>query len=198
MLVVLLISALPVYSQQHPLELVRATADRVLQAVIEHRAELEADSSEIYTLVNQHVIPHFDFEQMTRTAMGKYWRRASDEQKKTLIEQFRSLLIRTYGMALLNYSGEEIEYLPLRETEDKTRATVQTRVKEGNGGPEIPVDYRLFQNETVWKVYDVVIDGVSLVSNYRTSFSGQIRRQGIDGLITQLQEQNKGQADGPG
>lgn len=179
------------FAQQDPLSLVRQTADTVLREVVAHKAELDADPSGVYALVSSHVLPHFDFNGMTRSAMGKYWRRASEEQKLSLEQEFRQLLVRTYGVALLNYSGEEVAYLPLRTTSDENRVTVQTRVKEGNGGPEIPVDYRLIYRDEVWKVYDVVIDGISLVLNYRTSFSGQIRRNGIDGLISQLIEQNK-------
>jgi len=127
---------------------------------------------------------------MTRSAMGKYWRRASDEQKMVIEEQFRQMLVRTYGVALLNYSGQEIKYLPVKASSDDKRVTVQTRVSEVKSGPEIPVDYRLVQNSNSWKVYDVVIDGMSLVSNYRSSFSGEIRRSGIDGLIKTLQNRN--------
>lgn len=196
--VLLLLGALSVYAHknqgqhQDPLQLVQQTADTVLKEVVTHKEALNKDQSGIYALVSVHVLPHFDFSRMTRSAMGKYWRRATEEQKSKLITQFRQLLIRTYGVALLNYSGQEIVYLPVRTTDDKDRVTVQTRVKEGGGGPEIPVDYRLIFNQDVWMVYDVVIDGISLVSNYRTSFSGQIRRQGIDGLIQQLADQNKG------
>lgn len=180
------------WAQQDPLELVRQTADRVLNEVTVHKASLDKDSSGIYALVSTHLLPHFDFTNMTRSAMGKYWKRANDGQKKLLVDGFRELLTRTYGVALLNYSGEKITYLPVREGDDKNRATVQTRVAEAKGGPEIPVDYRLSYNDHSWQVYDVVIDGVSLVSNYRTSFSGEIRRVGIDGLIKKLAEQNKG------
>ena len=179
------------FAQQDPLLLVQETADSVLKNVVENKTELDKDPSGIYRLVGDQVLPHFDFTKMTRTAMGKYWRRASDEQKNLLVKEFRELLVRTYGVALLNYSGEKINYLPLRPSNNPERVTVQTRVKE-EGGPEIPVDYRLFYKNNAWKVYDVVIDGVSLVSNYRTSFSGQIRRAGVDGLIKQLVEQNKG------
>ena len=194
-IIVVLLLALSVqfaFAQQDPLLLVQQTADSVLQNVVENKSALDKDPSGIYDLVSAQVLPHFDFQKMTKTAMGKYWRRASDVQQSSLIKEFRELLVRTYGVALLNYSGEKITYLPVRASDNPDRVTVQTRVKEGNGGPEIPVDYRLYYEQQAWKVYDVVIDGVSLVSNYRTSFSGQIRREGIDGLIKQLVEQNKG------
>lgn len=180
------------WARQDPLELVRETADRVLNEVTVHKSTLNKDTSGIYVLVSTHVLPHFDFTNMTQSAMGKYWRRADSEQKKLLVDGFRELLVRTYGVALLHYSGEKISYLPVRESDDKNRVTVQTKISEVKGGPEIPVDYRLKYNDETWQVYDVVIDGVSLVSNYRTSFSSEIRRVGIDGLIKKLAEQNKG------
>lgn len=179
------------HAQQDPLSLVKQTADKVLEEVIANKASLEDKSADINSLVDKHVLPHFDFQRMTQSAMGKYWRRATEEQKNTLVSKFRELLVRTYGVALLNYSGQQIVYLPLRKSEDENRVVVQTRVAEANGGLEIPVDYRLYYREDAWKVYDVLIDGISLVSNYRTSFSGQIRRSGIDGLIKELESHNK-------
>lgn len=179
--------------QEDPLGLVRSTADTVLAEVIANRESLDQDPASVYELVSEHVVPYFNFNSMTRSAMGRYWRRASNEQKEALIEEFRQLLVRTYGVALLNYSGEEITYLPLRASDNPDRATVQTRISETGGGPEIPVDYRMRRTDGNWKVHDVVIDGISLVSNYRTSFASQIRRGGIDGLIAQLVAQNNKQ-----
>ncbi|MGD2119320.1 MAG: ABC transporter substrate-binding protein [Chromatiales bacterium] len=175
-----------------PMQLVQQTADKVLQEVTANKVELNKDPSGIYALVGSFVLPHFDFEAMTQSAMGKYWRRASSEQKAAIVRQFRELLVRTYAVALLNYSGQKIEYLPVRESGRDGHVQVMTKVAEANGGPEIPVNYWLEQKGEDWKVYDVVIDGVSLVSNYRTSFAGQIRRSGIDGLIKQLSNHNEG------
>ena len=179
------------WAQSDPLLLVKETAEGVLEKVVENRDKLDADPSLVYVLVSDEVLPHFNFTQMTRSAMGKYWRRASDDQKAVIEEQFKRMLVRTYGVALLNYSGEEIKYFPVKTSSDEKRVTVQTRVSEVKSGPEIPVDYRLVQSGDSWKVYDVVIDGISLVSNYRSSFSGEIRRSGIDGLIKTLQKRNE-------
>jgi len=174
-----------------PLTLVKETANKVLEEVTVHKTALELDASGMFTLVSSHILPHFDFEKMTRSAMGKYWRRATDEQKIALTEQFRQLLVKTYAVALMNYSGQEIIYLPLRPSDDENRVTVQTKVSEEKGGPQIPVHYRLIQKDDNWLVYDVVIDGVSLVSNYRSSFAGEIRRTGIDGLVKYLESRSK-------
>jgi phospholipid transport system substrate-binding protein len=185
-----LVLAQSAWAQGDPLLLVKETANGVLEKVLNNRDRLNQDPSLVYLLVSDEVLPHFNFTQMTRSAMGKYWRRASDEQKMVLEEQFRQMLVRTYGVALLNYSGQEIKYLPVKASSDEKRVTVQTIVSEVKSGPEIPVDYRLVQNGDSWKVYDVVIDGMSLVSNYRSSFSGEIRRSGINGLIKTLQNRN--------
>jgi len=190
LLLCFLVQAQSAWAQDDPLLLVKETANGVLEKVVNNRDRLNEDPSLVYLLVSDEVLPHFDFTQMTRSAMGKYWRRASDEQKMVIEEQFRQMLVRTYGVALLNYSGQEIKYLPVKASSDDKRVTVQTRVSEVKSGPEIPVDYRLVQNSNSWKVYDVVIDGMSLVSNYRSSFSGEIRRSGIDGLIKTLQNRN--------
>lgn len=180
-----------VQANENALELVKGAADSVLAKVVANKEMLQKEPATIYKLVSKEVIPHFNFQKMTQTAMGKYWRRANAEQKKQIQDLFQQILVRTYGAALLNYSGQKIQYLPVRERSE-TRVTVQTRVAEAESAPEIPVDYRLEQTGQSWKVYDVVIDGVSLVSNYRTSFSGQIRRKGIDGLIKELIDNKQG------
>ena len=190
LLVAVTFLAQPAWAQNDPLLLVKDTANGVLEKVVENRARLDEDPSLVYLLVSDEVLPHFNFTQMTRSAMGKYWRRATDVQKTVIEEQFRQMLVRTYGVALLNYSGQEIEYLPVKPSSDEKRTTVETRVSEQKSGPQIPVDYRLVRDGASWKVYDVVIDGMSLVSNYRSSFAGEIRRSGIDGLIQSLQKHN--------
>ncbi len=179
-----------VWAETDPLQLVKQTAEGVLEKVLDNRERLNKDPSLVYLLVSDEVLPHFNFKKMTQSAMGKYWGRATDSQKTVIEEQFRQMLVRTYGVALLNYSGQEVEYLPVKPSSDKTRVTVETRVSEQKSGPQIPVDYRLVQEGDSWKVYDVVIDGMSLVSNYRSSFSGEIRRSGIKGLIDKLQNHN--------
>ena len=187
--------------QGDAINLVRSTADAVLKKISENRDELKADPKLANALVSELILPHFDFTRMTRTAMGRYWKRANESQQSAIVDEFRTLLIRTYSVAVLNYSGQAIEYLPGKESVGKkstgkesngtsSLVTVETIVTEADGGPRIPINYRLTETEGAWKVYDVVIDGVSLVANYRTSFSGQIRRGGIDGLISQLKQIN--------
>jgi len=179
----------PVWADQEPLALVRDTSDRVLAAVTERKAELDAAPEKIYALVDGIVLPHFDFERMSRLVLGRNWRKATDAQKKSFVEQFRELLVRTYGVALLNYSGQAIKYFPMREIGDAKEVNVNTEVYE-NGAPPIPINYRLYRDGEKWMVFDISIDGVSLVSNYRTGFNNQIRRYGLDGLISKLIKRN--------
>jgi phospholipid transport system substrate-binding protein len=185
----LLVVASSAYAMQNPQDLVRATSDQVLAEVKARKQELDENPGIIYGLVDDIVLPRFDFARMSQLVLGKYWRRATDEQKEMFIIQFREMLVRTYATALLNYSGQEVKYLPSRKVEGATEVTIYTEVGEG-GAPAIPINYDLYQINGEWKVFDVVIDGVSLVSNYRTSFSSQIRRYRLDGLIKKLEQHN--------
>ena len=177
--------------EQSAQELVRSTADYVLSQVRARKAELEKDSSGIFALVQEKVIPHFDFRIMTRAALGRYWRQASEEQKERLTREFRELLVRTYATMLLGYSDEKIEYLPFRGKPGDKRVIVRTRVHTSDGAPPVPINYRLYRKNGEWKVYDVVVDGVSLVSNYRGTFANEVRKGGIEGLIASLEEHNR-------
>mgnify|MGYP001825520065 CR=1 FL=1 len=175
--------------------LVKDVSERMLAALEKRRAEIDRNPALIYGLVNQILVPHFDFAKITQAAVGRHWRQASPAQKEALTEGFREVLVRTYAQALLNYSGEEIRYLPVRPGRRESTVTVSTEVREPGGSP-VPIDYRMYLKGQQWKVYDVVIDNVSLISNYRDSFNTRIRRDGIDGLIQRLAEMNtKGQGD---
>ncbi len=171
--------------------LVRDTTERMLEVLEARRADLNTDRGLIYELVGKILAPNFDFERITTYAMGRHWRKASASQKQQLVEQFQRLLVRTYAKALLNYSGQEIRYLPPRPGRRPGQITVRTEVNEP-GAVSIPIDYQLHLKDGAWAVYDVVIDSVSLVANYRSSFAAQIRRGGIDGLIQTLGKRNQG------
>jgi phospholipid transport system substrate-binding protein len=189
-LAIVLSSAARAADGTDPQALVRATADRVLAEVKAKKTVLQRDSSSIYRLVQEYVVPHFDFPRMTQSAMGRHWRAASAEQRAALVREFQEMLVRTYAVALLNYSGQQIEYLPLRASVSDDDVVVQTKVADA-GAPPIPIDYRLSRSVGHWKVYDVTIDGVSLVSNYRSMFAEQVQRTGVDGLIRQLTDRNR-------
>lgn len=172
--------------------LVRDTSERMLEALEARRSELETTPGLIYGLVNEIVVPNFDFERITQSAMGRNWRKIDAGQRASMVTEFRQLLVRVYAKALLNYSGQKIRYLPLRAGRRAGEVTVHTEVREA-GGPRIPVNYRLYLKSGAWKVYDISIDGISLVANYRSSFAAEIRRKGVDSLIETLKARN---ADG--
>jgi phospholipid transport system substrate-binding protein len=173
-----------------PLNLVRDTSERCLSEIINRKAELTETPGKIYSLVDDIVLPSFDFERMSRLVLGKFWRQASEQEKQDFVREFRQMLVRTYGTALLQFSGQEIKYLPMRLAPDATDVTVNTEVKNP-GAPPVPINYSLYLAADDWKVYDVSIDGVSLVSNYRNSFNAQIRRYTLAGLIGKLADRNR-------
>lgn len=173
-----------------PQALVKQASDDMLKALADNEAELEADPDKIYKLVEDILMPHFDFEKMSKLALGQNWRTASDDQRARFVEEFRLLLIRTYSTAMLEYTDEEIRLLPFRDDLSRKRVTVPMEVIQPSG-PSIPMALSLYQNkEDAWKVYDVKIDGISLVTNYRSSFATEIRNGGIDKLIQNLAERN--------
>lgn len=171
-------------------QLVKETSERMLQTLGERKEELEKHPKQIYGLVKEILLPHFDFQGIARLALGKYWRQATAEQKRRFVGEFRTLLLRTYSTALLKYSDEKINYLPPRGPKKTEQTLVRMEIEQARGGPPISVDINLHEKGENWKVYDIKIDGVSLVTNYRTSFASEIRRGGLDQLIDKLEKKN--------
>ncbi len=185
-----LFSSFAVAAIEDPQQLVRHTGETVLAEVTARKAELEANPQLIYPLVENTVVPHFDFREMSQSALGRFWRDATDAQKDDLTREFRELLVRTYASALLGYSGQQIQYLPVQYRPGDEKVMIETKITS-SGAPPVPVNYRLHLEDSTWLVYDVVIDGVSLITNYRSQFVTQVRRGGIDGLISTLAEKNR-------
>jgi len=177
-------------AQETPDALVKRTTDEVL-AIIKADKDLQAgNNAKVVELAEQKVLPHFDFERMTRLAVGRNWAQASDAQKQALIKEFRTLLVRTYSTSLSQYRNQTIEVKPTRMTPQDKEAMVRTAVIQ-QGGPPIPIDYAMEKMGDSWKVYDVVIDGASLVTTYRGTFNDQVQKGGLDGLVKTLQERNR-------
>lgn len=173
-----------------PQALVKEASDNMLKALKDNEAELDQDPQKIFSLVQEILIPHFDFERMARLALGRSWRDASAEQQAKFVEEFRLLLVRTYATAMLEYTNEEIRFLPFRDDIEKGRVNVPMEVVQPNG-PSIPMALSLYKNNNdEWKVYDVRIEGISLVTNYRSSFNRDIRTSGMDALIENLSKRN--------
>lgn len=178
-------------AQEAPDVLVKTVSQDVL-AVIKSDPKVQAgDQARIREVVETKVLPYFDFERITALAMGRNWRQASPEQQKQLIEQFRTLLVRTYSGALSQYRNQTMEYKPLRAAPDATEVTVRSEVVRPGQAP-VPIDYSMAKVGNTWKAYDVIVGGVSLVTNYRDEFNEQIRAGGIDGLVKSLAAKNQG------
>ncbi|MEZ5542983.1 MAG: ABC transporter substrate-binding protein [Pseudomonadota bacterium] len=171
-----------------PQELVEDTSSRMLAALKSERPTISRDSGRLYDLVSTIVLPYFDFERMSQWVLGKNWRTATPDQRTRFVEQFRNLLVRTYGQALLDYADEKIVYLPFAGDVSAPTVTVRTEIEQA--GSTIPISYSMYRSRDGWKVYDVAISGVSLVTNYRSSFGNIIREQGMDSLIDQLARKN--------
>ncbi|MFO7579882.1 MlaC/ttg2D family ABC transporter substrate-binding protein [Nitrosomonas halophila] len=174
-----------------PDALVRNTVDEVIAILKQDDGIKAGDQDRILSLVREKILPHFNFTRMTQLAMGRNWRTATNEQKKELVREFRTLLVRTYSNSLTNYRDEVIEVSPTKVKPEDTRAVVRAQVIQGRGRQPIPIDYSMEKTSDNWKVYDVTISGVSLVTNYRGSFNTQIRDGGVEGLIATLVERNE-------
>lgn len=180
-----------------PDELVRTVTNEVLEAIRSDKAIQAGDARRVIALADEKVLPHFDFRRMTSLAVGRDWRSANSGQQERLIEAFRTLLVRTYSNALIQYREQTIAFKPLRANPGDKRVRVSTEVRMPGAQP-INIDYMLEQSGQAWKVFDVSVAGVSLVTNYRGSFAEEISAKGIDGLIASLEAKNKSLESGQG
>ncbi len=173
-----------------PDALVKQTADEVL-AIIKNDKEIQAgNQQQLFAVVEEKILPNFDFDRVCRLVLGKNWRTATPEQQASFQKEFRSLLLRTYATALGKYKDQVIEYKPLHSEPDAKNVSVKTQIIQP-GGPPVAVDYSLAKTANSWKVYDIVIESVSLVTNYRSQFSNEIRQNGLDSLNKKLADKNK-------
>ena len=189
----LMLDATEARAQEAPDVMVKRVAEEVLAAVRSDPAIQAGNEARNREVLETRLLPNFDFMRMTSLAMGKNWRAATPEQQKRLADEFRGLLVRTYSGALNRYRNETIEYKPLRTNAGDTDVTVRTMVMRASG-PPIQIDYSLGKSADTWKCHDVVIGGVSLVTNYRDEFNEQIKNGGVDGLIKTLADRNRGVA----
>lgn len=187
---ILLLLALPALAVTGPEQLIKQTSDKVLAEIKANAESYKRDPKEVYRLVNEVVLPHFDFSAMTDLALGQYKDEVNAEQRPTIIEEFRLLLVRTYSSALLEYTDQKLIYLPMEGLEADGEVMVRTEVEQAGGFP-IPINYTLRLGEDGWKVFDISVDDVSLVTNYRSSFARAIKKNGVDGLIKTLQDRNQ-------
>jgi phospholipid transport system substrate-binding protein len=178
-------------AQQTPDALVKSVTDEVLDIIRKDKDIKAGSTKRAIELVEQKVLPHFNFSRMTALAVGKDWRQATPEQQKVLTNEFRELLVRTYSNALTAYKNETVDYKPFKMQPGETDVTVRTQIHQPGARQPITLDYSLEKNGNAWKVYDVVVAGVSLVTNYRSNFTTEVRNGGIDGLIKAISTKNK-------
>lgn len=176
-----------------PDQVVQETTKRISDIVDPRREELRKNSAELYRLVEEIILPHFDFEAISRLVLGKSWKTATPEQRTRFTSAFRNQLVRTYSNALLEYSGRQLKYLPLKVAPGAKDVNYRAEYHLASG-QIVPMSYSLHLVQNEWKVYDITIDAISLVTNYRGVFAGVIRKNGLDGLIKQIEARNAGQA----
>lgn len=174
-----------------PDQLVRNTVDEVIAILKKDNGIKKGEKDRVLDLIETKILPHFNFSRMTQLAMGKNWPKVDSQQRKELVSEFQTLLVRTYSNALTNYRDEVIEVTPLASLPDAKTTKVKTRVIQGRGKEPVPIDYSMEKTDQGWKVYDVTVAGVSLVTNYRSTFNSEIKKAGVDGLIASLVKKNK-------
>ena len=178
---------------QAPDQLVKSVTLEVVDLIAKDKEIQKGDHKKVIALIEAKVLPHFNFQSMTSSAVGRNWDKASAEQKARLIDEFKTLLVRTYSSALASYSNQKFDFRPLRAKPTDTDVTVNVRVIQSGSQP-VTIDYDMEKRPAGWKVWDVRVGGISLVANYRTEFDNLIRDSGVDGLIKALVAKNNSQA----
>jgi phospholipid transport system substrate-binding protein len=186
---ILCFSVVPAWAAT-PGEVVKETAEGVISHIESNRSLLETNPEKIYDMVNELVIPRFDFISMSKWVLGKHWKTASETQRSEFITQFKALLVRTYARALLEYSGQNIKYYPVEQNPQSNLAVVKTELTSSSSA-QLPILYRMHQKNEEWKVVDIAVDGVSLVTTYRGSFATQIKKNGFESLLNELSKKNE-------
>lgn len=188
--------ALNAFAQElAPDQLVSKITDEVLAAIKGDKELAAGDKQKALKLAEEKVLPYIDFEHATRLAVGRAWNQASPEQKKRLVTEFRNMLVRTYSNAIQAYQGQTLKVMPSRGKQDPEDTVVRTQFVRAGGQP-LPIEFHMRQAEKSWKVYDIVVEGVSLVMTYRSEFDAVVKQEGIDGLIKRLAQKNSPAAVG--
>lgn len=187
---VALLAAAAAHAGLAPDVLARNTTNEVIQIVKQDDEIKNGRASKIYAVVETKVLPHFDFERMTKLAVARNWNVATPEQQGRLVDEFRALLVRTYAASLSSVAEYKIDFKPLRMAPGDSEVIINSEVSKP-GAPPITIDYRMEKMDEAWKVFDVLVDGVSLVTVYRNSFNSEVRKGGVDGLIQSLNRRNQ-------
>jgi phospholipid transport system substrate-binding protein len=189
-LFVFLLAPVAVADITPPDVLVKNVSAEVLDIIRKDPDIQRGSTRKTMALVEAKVLPHFDFQRMTALAMGPSWRKATPEQQAQLVDQFRTLLVRTYSSALVAYRDQTLDFKPLRMQPNESEAVVKSEVRQPGQQP-IPIDYSMEKTGDAWKVYDVAVGGVSLVTTYRDTFNAEVKQAGVEGLLKALSEKNQ-------
>jgi phospholipid transport system substrate-binding protein len=171
-----------------PDKVVSETTAQIIDLIKTNRDAYAEDHEKLYAMVNQYIVPVFDFKVITKLILARYYKKASAEQRAQFADGFRDRLIRTYATALLKYQGEELVFHPFSAEPEDRRVIVKTAFKRRDGGPNVSVNFRFFKGKNGWKAYDVTIEGVSMVTNYRSVYTAKIKREGLDAVIEKLSQ----------
>ena len=174
---------------ESPAVLLERTSTQVIKILRDDHELLRQEPERVYKIIDDYILPHLDDVTMAKLAMGKNWRKATKQQKLVFVDEFRNLLIRTYSKSLIEFKDQQINYFPVKLEADAYKTSVRAEVIQP-GGPSIPMAYRMRIKNNAWKVYDIKIDGISLVTSYRGTFTQEVRKSGIDGLLKYLQDKN--------
>jgi phospholipid transport system substrate-binding protein len=172
-----------------PEDLVKKVTQEVLDAIKSDKQLAAGDKRRAIKLAEEKVLPHVDFEEATRLAVGRSWAQATPEQRKKLVTEFRNMLVRTYSNAITAYEGQTMKVMPVRMKPGDTDVTVHNQFIRPGGKPVL-LDYSMRKTDSGWKIYDIVVEGVSLVLTYRSEFDAVVKQEGIDGLIKRLAQKN--------
>jgi phospholipid transport system substrate-binding protein len=178
-----------------PEELVKKITAEVMEAVKSDKQLAAGDRQKALKLAEEKILPHVDFEEATRLAVGRGWAQATPEQKKKLVGEFRNMLVRTYSNAIQPYEGQQIKVMPVRMKPGDSEVTVHNQFMRSGAKPVL-LDYSMRKTDKGWKVYDIVVEGVSLVLTYRSEFDAIVKQEGVDGLIKRLAQKNSPAAVG--
>ena len=174
---------------ESPVILLEKTSAQVIKILRDDHELLKNEPDRVYKIIDDYILPHLDEVTMAKLALGKNWRKATKQQKREFVDEFKNLLVRTYSKSLIEYKDNEIKYFPIRLATDTYKTSVKAEITQP-GGPPIPMAYRMRLKNNAWKVYDIKIDGISLVTSYRGTFSQEVRKSGIEGLLKYLRDKN--------
>lgn len=185
-----LLNISPVFSQEDPVAMLNKVTSSVMKELKEHQSELRRNPDRLYSLVDHLILPHVDFVEMSRWVVGRNaWGKSDSDTQKQFINEFKTLVVRSYARALLEYTDQEIQFLPLRNAIESQRIQVSSLIKESGRAP-VRMDYRLIQASGTWRVYDIIVEGVSLMQGYRAQFADDLRMGGLEKVTQKIRRKN--------